>query len=98
MTEIVRLAEQAFGHLPPSSPMTPEPGQFAGGERREIKALEQAHFNPRAGSAGLSLGRHLHRADLRDSTLAAACLRALFQGDPREARPVLHPIYSQVGS
>ena len=43
---IVRQAEALFGHLPAvqRAPELLQPARFAGGERREVKALEQVHF------------------------------------------------------
>jgi len=42
---ICALAERLFGHMPASpAGMEPEPARFVGGERRELKQLEQVHF------------------------------------------------------
>jgi len=94
--EIVRLAEQAFGHLPPSSPMTPEPGQFAGGERREIKALEQAHFTLALEAPGYR-SDDIYTAQIYATALGGGMSSRLFQ-EIREKRGLCYTIYSQVGS
>ncbi|MGL4279153.1 MAG: M16 family metallopeptidase [Albidovulum sp.] len=41
---IVAAAERIFGGLKPRGVSTVEPARFVGGERREVKDLEQAHF------------------------------------------------------
>ena len=94
--EIVRLAERAFGHLPPSSPMTPEPGQFAGGERREVKALEQAHFTLALEAPGYR-SQDIYTAQIYASALGGGMSSRLFQ-EIREKRGLCYTIYSQVGS
>ncbi len=94
--EIVRLAEKAFGHLPPSSPMTPEPGQFAGGERREIKALEQAHFTLALEAPGYR-SDDIYTAQIYATALGGGMSSRLFQ-EIREKRGLCYTIYSQVGS
>ncbi len=42
--EIVRLAEGLYGDMAPSAAGALEPARFLGGERREVKTLEQAHL------------------------------------------------------
>lgn len=41
---LVRMAEPLFGHLAPKPAQRAEPARFHNGERRETRALEQAHF------------------------------------------------------
>jgi predicted Zn-dependent peptidase len=41
---IVAAAERIFGHLKPAGRAWVEPARFIGGERREVKELEQVHF------------------------------------------------------
>ncbi|MCC5964415.1 MAG: insulinase family protein [Rhodobacteraceae bacterium] len=41
---LVRLAEPLFAHLAPRPRPVAEPAHFVSGERREMRALEQAHF------------------------------------------------------
>jgi predicted Zn-dependent peptidase len=94
--QIVRLAEAAFGHLPPSSPMVPEPAQFAGGERHEIKALEQAHFTLALEAPGYKSDEY-HTAQIYSSALGGGMSSRLFQ-EIREKRGLCYTIYAQVGS
>ena len=42
--KIVAMAEKLFGDMTPKSPSETQTAEFAAGERREIKDLEQAHF------------------------------------------------------
>jgi predicted Zn-dependent peptidase len=94
--EIVRLAEQAFGHLPPSSPTVPEPGQFAGGERRQVKKLEQAHFTLALEAPGYR-SDDIYTAQIYATALGGGMSSRLFQ-EIREKRGLCYTIFSQVGS
>ena len=94
--EIVRLAEAAFGHLAPSSPMVPQPGQFAGGERREVKALEQAHFTLALEAPGYR-SDDIYTAQIYATALGGGMSSRLFQ-EIREKRGLCYTIYAQVGS
>jgi predicted Zn-dependent peptidase len=94
--EIVRLAEQAFGHLPPSSPTVPEPGQFAGGERRQVKKLEQAHFTIALEAPGYR-SDDIYTAQIYATALGGGMSSRLFQ-EIREKRGLCYTIFSQVGS
>jgi predicted Zn-dependent peptidase len=94
--EIVRLAEAAFGHLPPSSPMVPQPGRFAGGERREIKTLEQAHFTLALEAPGYR-SDDIYTAQIYATALGGGMSSRLFQ-EIREKRGLCYTIYAQVGS
>ena len=93
---IVRLAEEAFGHLPPSRPMAPAAAQFAGGERREIKALEQAHFTLALEAPGYR-SDDIYTAQIYASALGGGMSSRLFQ-EVREKRGLCYTIYAQVGS
>jgi len=94
--QIVRLAEQAFGHLAPSPVHDPEPGRFAGGERREIKALEQAHFTLALEAPGYR-SDDIYTAQIYASALGGGMSSRLFQ-EIREKRGLCYTIYSSVGS
>jgi predicted Zn-dependent peptidase len=94
--QIVRLAEAAFGHLPPSSPMVPLPGQFAGGERRKVKKLEQAHFTLALEAPGYR-SDDIYTAQMYASALGGGMSSRLFQ-EIREKRGLCYTIYAQVGS
>ncbi len=94
--QIVRLAEAAFGHLPPSSPMIPQPGKFAGGERRKVKKLEQAHFTLALEAPGYR-SDDIYTAQIYASALGGGMSSRLFQ-EIREKRGLCYTIYAQVGS
>jgi len=94
--QIVRLAEAAFGHLPPSTSTEPQPGRFAGGERREIKKLEQAHFTLALEAPGYR-SDDIYTAQIYATALGGGMSSRLFQ-EIREKRGLCYTIYSQVGS
>jgi predicted Zn-dependent peptidase len=94
--EIVRLAEKIFGHLPPSSQLMPEPGLFSGGERHEVKALEQAHFTLALEAPGYR-SDDFYTAQIYASALGGGMSSRLFQ-EIREKRGLCYTIYAQVGS
>jgi predicted Zn-dependent peptidase len=94
--QIVRLAEKVFGHLPPSTQMLPEPGLFSGGERHEVKALEQAHFTLALEAPGYRAD-DFYTAQIYSSALGGGMSSRLFQ-EIREKRGLCYTIYAQVGS
>jgi predicted Zn-dependent peptidase len=94
--QIVRLAEQAFGHLPPSQPVTPEPARFAGGEKRVVKKLEQAHFTLALEAPGYR-SDDIYTAQIYASALGGGMSSRLFQ-EIREKRGLCYTIYASVGS
>lgn len=93
---ICRLAEELFGALPSAPARAPQPARFSGGERREIKPLEQAHF-------ALSLEAPAYRdADLYAAQLHATALGGgmssrLFQ-EVRERRGLCYTIHAQAAA
>ena len=93
--EILRLAEAAFGHLPASAQATPVPGTFAGGERREVKTLEQAHFTLALEAPGYR-SDDLYTAQIYATALGGGMSSRLFQ-ELRERRGLCYTIFSQVG-
>jgi len=94
--QIVRLAERAFGHMTPSTLRIPEPGRFSGGERREIKSLEQAHFTLALEAPGYR-SDDIYTAQIYASALGGGMSSRLFQ-EIREKRGLCYTIYSSVGS
>ncbi|MBF9031439.1 insulinase family protein [Rhodobacterales bacterium HKCCE3408] len=94
--EIIRLAEEMLGHLSPQPAAVPEPGIFAGGERREVKALEQAHFTLALESPGY---RHddIYAAQIYATALGGGMSSRLFQ-EIRERRGLCYTIFAQVGA
>ncbi|MCU4654008.1 insulinase family protein [Roseibacterium sp. SDUM158016] len=94
--EILRLAEAAFGHLSPVALATPEPGRFAGGEKRVVKDLEQAHFTLGLEAPGYR-SDDIHTAQIYATALGGGMSSRLFQ-EIRERRGLCYTIYSQVGA
>jgi predicted Zn-dependent peptidase len=94
---IVRQAEALFGHLP-AAPVRRliEPARFRGGERREIKTLEQVHF-------ALALegpdyrDPAIHTAQIYATALGGGMSSRLFQ-EIREKRGLCYTIFAQAGA
>ncbi len=93
---IVHQAERLFGHLATRDSSTVEPAQFTGGEQREVKDLEQAHFT-------LALeGPDYHDPDIYTAQIFASAFGGgmssrLFQ-EVREKRGLCYTIFSQAGA
>jgi predicted Zn-dependent peptidase len=94
--EILRLAEAAFGHLDATPRGEPEPATFAGGEKRVIKDLEQAHFTLALEAPGYR-SDDIHTAQIYATALGGGMSSRLFQ-EIRERRGLCYTIYSQVGA
>ena len=94
---LVAQAENLFGHLPPRSRSVPtDVARFGGGERREIKGLEQVHF-------ALALeGPHyrdpaIYTAQIYASVMGGGMSSRLFQ-EARETRGLCYTIFAQAGA
>ncbi|MDE3080185.1 MAG: insulinase family protein [Paracoccaceae bacterium] len=93
---IVALATEAFGDLKPVGSAVVQPAAFAGGERRELKTLEQVHF-------ALAFEAPGYRDDAMyvDQVLATALgggmSSRLFQ-KIREERGLCYSIFAQSGA
>ncbi len=94
--EIVRLAEAAFGHIPATQQSRAEAGRFQGGERREVKGLEQAHFTLALEAPGYR-SDDIYAAQIYATALGGGMSSRLFQ-EIREKRGLCYTIYSQVGA
>ncbi len=94
--EIVRLAEENFGHLPATTHSIAEPGLFHGGERREVKSLEQAHFTLALEAPGYR-SDDIYTAQIYATALGGGMSSRLFQ-EAREKRGLCYTIYAQVGA
>ncbi|MFO7921064.1 MAG: pitrilysin family protein [Nioella sp.] len=94
--QIVRLAEAAFGHLPATPVSTALPGRFRGGERREVKELEQAHFTLALEAPGYR-SDDIYTAQIYATALGGGMSSRLFQ-ELREKRGLCYTIFSQVGA
>ncbi|MFQ6549140.1 M16 family metallopeptidase [Aestuariibius sp. 2305UL40-4] len=95
--QIVKMAEALFGHLKPiEAERVLVPARFAGGERHEVKALEQAHF-------ALALeGPHyrdpeIYTAQIFATAFGGGMSSRLFQ-EVREKRGLCYTIFAQAGA
>ncbi|WP_316013441.1 pitrilysin family protein [Roseobacter sp. HKCCA0434] len=93
---IVRLAEEAFGHLTPRPRPAVTPAAFRGGELREIKPLEQAHFTFALESSGYR-ANDVYDAQVYAAAMGGGMSSRLFQ-EAREKRGLCYTIFAQPGS
>jgi len=94
--EIVRLAEAAFGHLKACAPALHAPARFAGGERREIKPLEQAHMALAFECPGYR-DPGIYTAQVFSTALGGGMSSRLFQ-ELREKRGLCYTVFAQTGA
>lgn len=94
---ICREAEAMFGHMSPiAQPSLIQPARFQGGERREIKALEQVHF-------ALALEGPNYRdpaiytAQIYANAMGGGMSSRLFQ-EVRENKGLCYTIFAQAGA
>lgn len=90
---LVRMAERLFGDFEPGPQEETEPARYQGGERREIKTLEQAHFAlglaaPAYGDPGY------YAAQIAATALGGGMSSRLFQ-EARENRGLCYSIFAQ---
>lgn len=93
---LVRLAEQMFGHLRPKPQLAEEGATFTGGEMRQVKDLEQAHFALAIEGPGYR-DQAMYTAQIYASALGGGMSSRLFQ-EVREKRGLCYTIFSQAGS
>lgn len=93
---IVREAETRFGHLAPSPAPAGEAARYQGGERREVKKLEQAHMAI-AFEAPAWKDETYHAAQLMSVALGGGMSSRLFQ-EAREKRGLCYTIFAQAGA
>lgn len=93
---IVKLAEQMFGNMTPGSDLIDTPARFAGGEYRQEKTLEQAHF-----ALGLESPDYrsddIYTAQIYSVALGGGMSSRLFQ-EVREKRGLCYTIYASAGA
>ncbi len=94
--EIMRLAETQFGHLPAVLISSHDAAKFRGGERREVKELEQVHFALALESAAYG-DDDVYTAQVYASLLGGGMSSRLFQ-EIREKRGLCYSIFAQAGS
>ncbi|WP_372989722.1 M16 family metallopeptidase [Sulfitobacter sp.] len=94
--EIVRLAEQLFGDMPQKPLFDVDAGKFSGGELRQVKTLEQAHFALGFESPGYRAD-DIYVAQIYASALGGGMSSRLFQ-EVRENRGLCYTIFAQAGA
>jgi len=95
---IVRQAEALFGHLPAitRAPELMQPAVFGGGERRELKSLEQVHF-ALAFEGPTYRDPAIYTAQIYASAMGGGMSSRLFQ-EIREHRGLCYTIFAQAGA
>ncbi|WP_298497700.1 pitrilysin family protein [uncultured Maritimibacter sp.] len=94
--EIMRLIETTFGAMTRKSSPLIQPAGFIGGERREIKKLEQVHFT--LGFEGPSYSDDaIYTAQVYANALGGGMSSRLFQ-EAREKRGLCYSIYASAGA
>lgn len=93
---ILAQAQVLFGHLTPVGGVDPAPARFIGGERREIKDLEQVHFTLSFDGPGY---RHadVYTAQVYATAMGGGMSSRLFQ-KIREERGLCYSIFAQAGA
>ncbi|KUJ80463.1 peptidase M16 [Ruegeria marisrubri] len=94
--QLMKLAEEMFGHLQPRRGLIAEPARFTGGEARREKALEQAHFALALESPGYR-DDAIYTAQIYSSALGGGMSSRLFQ-EVREVRGLCYTIFAQTGA
>lgn len=93
---IVRAAEKLFGHLPRRTAPTAPAANFVGGERREVKDLEQAHFTLAFEAPGWRDG-DIYTSQIFSTAFGGGMSSRLFQ-EAREKRGLCYTIFAQSGA
>jgi predicted Zn-dependent peptidase len=93
---LVRMAEEFFGHLPRRPVQVADTALFSGGEVRQGKALEQAHFALAFESPGYR-DDAIYTAQVYASALGGGMSSRLFQ-EIRENRGLCYTIFAQAGA
>ena len=94
--EIVRLCEELFGHLEPAGHESATSARFAGGERREVRPLEQVHFALAFESPGYR-DPAVYTAQIYATAMGGGMSSRLFQ-EIREKRGLCYSIFAQAGA
>ncbi len=93
---LMKMAEEMFGHLQPRKGLIAEPGRFTGGEARQEKELEQAHFALALESPGYR-DDAIYTAQIYSTALGGGMSSRLFQ-EVRETRGLCYTIFAQTGA
>ncbi len=93
---LVQLAEQHFGAMPAVDAPKAEVARFTGGEARQVKDLEQAHFALALESPGYR-DEAFYTAQIYSGILGGGMSSRLFQ-ELREVRGLCYSIFAQTGA
>jgi predicted Zn-dependent peptidase len=93
---IVAQAEALFGHLKPVGNSRLQPARFGGGERREVKDLEQVHFALAFEGPGYR-APDVYAAQVYATAMGGGMSSRLFQ-KIREERGLCYSIFAQSGA
>ncbi len=91
---LVKQAEALFGDMPKSAAPAPEAAKFVGGEKREEKDLEQAHFTLGFAAPGIR-DDDVYTAQIYSMLLGGGMTSRLFQ-EAREKRGLCYSIYASI--
>ncbi len=94
--QIVKLAEALFGDMPGKPLFDVDAARFMGGEMRQVKTLEQAHFALGLESPGYCAD-DIYIAQIYASALGGGMSSRLFQ-EIRENRGLCYTIFAQAGA
>ena len=94
--EMVADAERLFGHMKPAAAPARLVAVYDGGERREIKDLEQAHVAI-AFEGPAYADEHFYATQLMSVALGGGMSSRLFQ-EAREKRGLCYTIFAQAGA
>ncbi|UAB89594.1 insulinase family protein [Ruegeria sp. SCSIO 43209] len=93
---LMKLAEEMFGHLQQRKGLIPDAARFTGGEARQEKELEQAHFALALESPGYR-DDAIYTAQIYSTALGGGMSSRLFQ-EVRETRGLCYTIFAQTGA
>ena len=93
---ILRQAEALFGGIAARPQLAAEPARFAGGERREVKALEQVHMALAFESPGYR-DPEIYTAQIYATAMGGGMSSRLFQ-ELREKRGLCYTVFAQAGA
>jgi len=94
--KLVAEAEKLFGHLPRGTSELIQPALYTGGERHEVKDLEQVHFALAFNTPNYR-DDAIYAAQIFSSALGGGMSSRLFQ-EVREKRGLCYTIFAQTGA
>ena len=94
--QVLGLADSLFGDMPAAGPGRVDPARYAGGERREVKDLEQAHFAFALEAPGYREDDY-YAAQIAATALGGGMSSRLFQ-EAREKRGLCYTIFAQAAA